>query len=117
MLRMLTAQIAATLAAFLLMIAATLTERAFAADLELRGGGSTFVAPLVNGWIKQFESAQPHIGVRYDAVGSGEGIFTIPVRLRRFCGKRQSPFALKRKEDRWRRRPGAKHGWPDCASL
>src|SRR6516165_10821443 len=72
--RMLTAQIATALAAFLLMIAATVTERAFAAGVELRGAGSTFVAPLVNGWIKQFESAQPNVDIRYDGVGSGEGI-------------------------------------------
>ena len=68
--RMLTAQIAAVL----LMIAATVAERAFAADVELRGAGSTFVAPLVNGWIKQFQSAQPDVRIHYDAVGSGEGI-------------------------------------------
>ena len=65
---------AATLAAFLLMIAATAIEPVFAAGVELRGAGSTFVAPLVNGWIKQFESAQPDISIRYEGVGSGEGI-------------------------------------------
>jgi phosphate transport system substrate-binding protein len=71
---MLTAQIAATLAAFLLMITATVTERAFAAGVELRGAGSTFVAPLMNGWIKYFENSQPDVGIYYDAVGSGEGV-------------------------------------------
>jgi phosphate transport system substrate-binding protein len=67
--KMLTAPIAAVL-----FMAATLTEPASAANVELRGAGATFVAPLVNGWIKQFESAQPDVAIRYDSVGSGEGI-------------------------------------------
>ena len=50
--RMLTAQIAATLAGVLSIVAATLIEPAFAGGVELRGAGSTFVAPLMNGWIK-----------------------------------------------------------------
>ena len=71
--RMLTAQIAATLAALSIM-AATLITPAIAGGIELRGAGSTFVAPLMHGWINYFENFQPDAGIHYDAVGSGEGV-------------------------------------------
>ncbi len=71
--RMLTAQIAATLAALSIM-AATLITPAIAGGVELRGAGSTFVAPLMNGWINYFENFQPDAALHYDAVGSGEGV-------------------------------------------
>jgi phosphate transport system substrate-binding protein len=85
MLRM-TAPIVATVTAVFLILTATVTESAFATGVELRGAGSTLVAPLVNGWIKQFESAQPNVGIRYDAVGSGEGISRFLSRSVDFAG-------------------------------
>ena len=69
-----TARIATILAAALSIFAMSLIEPAFAGSFELRGAGSTFVAPLMNGWINYYESAQPEVGLHYDAVGSGEGI-------------------------------------------
>ncbi len=48
-------------------------EGGLAQAVELHGAGSTFVAPLMDGWINYFESSQPDINIRYDAVGSGEG--------------------------------------------
>jgi len=72
--RMLTARIAAALAGVLSIMAATLIEPAIAGSVELRGAGSTFVAPLMNGWINYFENSQPDVGIHYDAVGSGEGV-------------------------------------------
>ena len=72
--RMLTAQIAAALAGVLSIVAAPLIGPAFAGGVELRGAGSTFVAPLMNGWINFFENSQPDVGIHYDAVGSGEGV-------------------------------------------
>ena len=71
--RMLTALIAATLAALSIMAATPITP-AIAGGVELRGAGSTFVAPLMNGWINYFENSRPDVGVHYDAVGSGEGV-------------------------------------------
>ncbi len=68
--RMLTAQIAGALS----LIAATLIEPALAAGVELHGAGSTFVAPLMHGWINYFGNFQSDGTIRYDAVGSGEGI-------------------------------------------
>ncbi len=72
--RMQKAQIAAVLAGALSLIAATLIAPASAAGVELSGAGSTFVAPLMKGWINYFENSQPDVGIRYDAVGSGEGV-------------------------------------------
>jgi len=81
-LKMLTAPIAAALS----IVAVTLIEPAIAASVELQGAGSTFVAPLVNGWIKQFESAQHDISIRYEGVGSGEGISRFLSRSVDFAG-------------------------------
>jgi phosphate transport system substrate-binding protein len=47
---------------------------ALAAAVELRGAGSTFAAPLYEAWISNFEKAQPGVAIRYEAVGSGEGL-------------------------------------------
>ncbi|MFZ1429113.1 MAG: phosphate ABC transporter substrate-binding protein PstS [Geminicoccaceae bacterium] len=40
----------------------------------LRGGGSSFAAPLFKSWIGSFHKEQPGIDVEYDSIGSGEGI-------------------------------------------
>ena len=50
--------------------------------------GSTFIAPLMDGWINYFENLQPDINIRYDAIGSGKGGASFEAGGR-FCGKRQ----------------------------
>ncbi|PPD45200.1 MAG: phosphate ABC transporter substrate-binding protein PstS [Methylocystis sp.] len=45
-----------------------------ASALELSGAGSTFAAPLARGWIESFEKDHPGTKIRYDSVGSGEGV-------------------------------------------
>jgi phosphate transport system substrate-binding protein len=45
-----------------------------ATALELRGAGATFPAPIYQKWFESFARARPEIQVRYDAVGSEEGI-------------------------------------------
>ena len=40
----------------------------------LRGGGSSFAAPLFQSWIADFQKVQPGLQVEYDSIGSGEGI-------------------------------------------
>ena len=40
----------------------------------LRGGGSSFAAPLFQSWIGDFHKEQPAIAIEYDSIGSGEGI-------------------------------------------
>ena len=42
--------------------------------VELHGAGSTFIAPLMDGWINYFDQSQPDIVIRYDAIGSGQGV-------------------------------------------
>lgn len=74
-LRQLTMKTAAALAGALWFLAAAAApEQALAAGLELRGAGSTFAAPLYEKWIGAFQQAHPSIAVRYEAVGSGEGV-------------------------------------------
>ena len=65
---------AAALLAALSVAPAAISSRAVAKELELRGAGSTFSAPLYETWIEAFERVHPEIVVRYAAVGSGEGI-------------------------------------------
>jgi phosphate transport system substrate-binding protein len=50
------------------------TLDAIAGEVELRAAGSTFVAPLMSAWINGFDKARPNVALRYDAVGSGEGV-------------------------------------------
>ncbi len=40
----------------------------------LRGGGSSFAAPLFRGWIEAFADVAPGLTVEYDSIGSGEGM-------------------------------------------
>ena len=43
-------------------------------SILLRGGGSSFAAPLFQSWIGDFRKEQPAIDIEYDSIGSGEGI-------------------------------------------
>lgn len=70
-------KLAATMAAVLAAGAgpfAPANTSALASGVEIHGAGSTFAAPLYDKWIATFEAAQPSISLRYDAVGSGEGV-------------------------------------------
>jgi phosphate transport system substrate-binding protein len=40
----------------------------------LRGGGSSFAAPLFKGWIEAFAKVEPGLSIEYDSIGSGEGM-------------------------------------------
>ncbi len=70
----LTAQTAAILTGAFWMIATPMLAPARAEMVELHGAGSTLAAPLYEKWIDAFEQAHPSIVVRYEAVGSGEGV-------------------------------------------
>ncbi|MCP5197122.1 MAG: phosphate ABC transporter substrate-binding protein PstS [Gammaproteobacteria bacterium] len=41
--------------------------------VELRGAGATFPAPLYQKWIAVYTQTHPHVAIRYQEVGSGEG--------------------------------------------
>ncbi len=45
-----------------------------AAGAELYGAGATFPAPLYKAWIERFQKTHPSDVLRYEAVGSGEGL-------------------------------------------
>src|SRR5262245_46316796 len=49
------------------------TKQVAEGQVELRGAGATFPAPLYKQWIEEFGKAHADIVVSYDAVGSGEG--------------------------------------------
>jgi len=44
------------------------------AQVALKGAGATFPAPLYKKWFESFAENHPGAHIRYDAVGSGEGI-------------------------------------------
>lgn len=50
------------------------TGKGTATEIRLQGSGSTFSAPIYQKWFESFERTRPEIQVRYDAVGSEEGI-------------------------------------------
>jgi phosphate transport system substrate-binding protein len=43
-------------------------------EVRLQGAGATFPAPIYQKWFESFERTRPEIQVRYDPVGSEEGI-------------------------------------------
>lgn len=51
-----------------------LSGSAEASGIEIHGAGATFTAPLYEKWISAFQREHPSISVRYEAVGSGEGV-------------------------------------------
>ena len=55
-------------------VAAVMLGAGVAQAVELHGAGSTFIAPLMDGWINYFDQSQPDIVIRYDAIGSGQGV-------------------------------------------
>jgi phosphate transport system substrate-binding protein len=57
------------------LIAVALSAVPTAADgVLLRGGGSSFAAPLFKGWIEAFAKVEPDVAIEYDSIGSGEGM-------------------------------------------
>jgi phosphate transport system substrate-binding protein len=52
----------------------SLLSSSSAAAVELHGAGATFPAPLYQAWIVRFHKDHPDVAMRYDPVGSGEGL-------------------------------------------
>jgi phosphate transport system substrate-binding protein len=59
-------------------------EEGPSSGIVLTGAGSTFAAPLFERWFTAYHTAHPGATVKYDAVGSGEGV-------RRFIGLDLTP--------------------------
>jgi phosphate transport system substrate-binding protein len=57
-------------------IAAAIATPGLAQDRQVfvRGGGSTFAAPLYQAWIDGYRTVAPAVDISYDEIGSGEGI-------------------------------------------
>jgi phosphate transport system substrate-binding protein len=51
-----------------------MTSTSAEGEVDLRGAGATFPAPLYQLWIESFEKARPQTHISYDAVGSEAGI-------------------------------------------
>ena len=66
-------RVAALASALCFLAAASALKPSSAEAVELHGAGSTFIAPLMDGWINYFENLQLDINIRYDAIGSGKG--------------------------------------------
>jgi phosphate transport system substrate-binding protein len=43
-------------------------------NIKLEGAGATFPAPLYKQWVKTYQKIDPDAVIRYDVVGSGEGV-------------------------------------------
>ncbi len=43
-------------------------------QIKILGAGSTFDAPLFKKWIEEYQKAHKDVAIKYDSVGSGEGI-------------------------------------------
>lgn len=61
-------------AALAALLVASATAALAAPSLELRGGGSTFAAPLVDAWVKARAVADPSVAVQYQPLGSSAGL-------------------------------------------
>ncbi|KAF2992238.1 phosphate ABC transporter substrate-binding protein PstS [Methylocystis sp. MJC1] len=59
---------------------------ATAAAVELRGAGATFPAPLYKAWIERFHKEHAGVTLRYEPVGSGEGIARFTAGVVDFAG-------------------------------
>ncbi|HEX8769985.1 MAG TPA: phosphate ABC transporter substrate-binding protein PstS [Acidimicrobiales bacterium] len=64
-------------------------------DATLSGAGSTFVATILQQWIKEYRNAAPDVSVNYQSVGSGAGIQQLTAKTVDFAG---SDVALKAEE-------------------
>jgi len=62
----------------LLVRVAALTVAAFtavaAADVRIQGAGSTFVNPMMQRWVAEFQKVHPDTKIDYQSIGSGGGI-------------------------------------------
>jgi phosphate ABC transporter phosphate-binding protein len=52
----------------------TTSSTTTAAPVTLNGAGSTFIQPVMNAMVSQFQTATPGVSINYQGVGSGAGI-------------------------------------------
>jgi phosphate transport system substrate-binding protein len=64
------------------------------AEMRMQGAGSTFVAPIMQRWTTEYQSAHPDVKIDYQAIGSGGGIKGITERTLEF-GATDAPMSKK----------------------
>ena len=47
---------------------------AASAETRLQGAGSTFVNPIMQRWVAEYQKLQPNVKIDYQSIGSGGGV-------------------------------------------
>ena len=64
------------------------------AEMRMQGAGSTFVAPIMQRWTTEYQTAHPEVKIDYQAIGSGGGIKGITEKTLEF-GATDAPMSKK----------------------
>lgn len=56
------------------LVAVFSTAAAHAQEVRLQGGGSTFVNPMCQRWVTDYQQSHPDVKIDYQSIGSGGGI-------------------------------------------
>jgi phosphate transport system substrate-binding protein len=83
--------------AFLFLTVVTLANSAAAAT-TIRGGGSTFIDPILTKWVDTYSTSNPSVRVDYNAVGSLQGLDALLARSTDFAAS-DAPLHLKQVQE------------------
>jgi phosphate transport system substrate-binding protein len=64
------------------------------AEVRMQGAGSTFVAPIMQRWTTEYQSAHPEVKIDYQSIGSGGGVKGITEKTLDF-GASDAPMSKK----------------------
>src|SRR4051812_45856385 len=64
------------------------------AEVRMQGAGSTFVAPIMQRWTTEYQSAHPEVKIDYQSIGSGGGVKGITEKTLEF-GASDAPMSKK----------------------
>ena len=64
------------------------------AEMRMQGAGSTFVAPIMQRWTTEYQTAHPDVKIDYQSIGSGGGIKGITEKTLEF-GASDAPMSKK----------------------
>jgi phosphate transport system substrate-binding protein len=67
------------------------------ADTRLQGAGSTFVNPIMQKWVTDYQKENPSVKIDYQSIGSGGGIKGLTERTLDFAGS-DAPMSKKERE-------------------
>jgi phosphate transport system substrate-binding protein len=66
-------------------------------DIRIQGGGSSFVNPMMQRWVTEYQKQHPEVKIDYKSIGSGGGIKSITDKTFDF-GASDAPLSKKEKE-------------------